>query len=294
MVDIKRTTLPNLFGEARHGDYGVTTGEGAPTQPDLGVFPIVRHDENRIRMIGTGFFVTTNGLFVTAKHVLHDVMNRDGNQIAPIGIIQFLPNNGYVYRPVDRYGFHRTADIAIGVPVPLQQNGAPYTNPVLTLTAQPPSVGTKIVTYAYPKHLNVTHENGMQDLYFSGAYYDGFLEEHLPEGRDRTMLPGPCYRTSIVSHGGASGGPVFCPSGHVFGVNSTGFDGTDISYVSRINEVFALSVEKLAIDGHPKDRVFIAELSAMGHIVFEPPVTAVRTELGWRISVPMPRSGRKD
>jgi Trypsin-like peptidase domain len=285
MVYIARRGIPRIFGEACRGDYDVTTGEGLPTLPDFSIFPIVRHDDNKMRMVGTVFFITTNGLFVTAKHVLQDVLDKKGNQTAPIGIIQFLPRNMWIYRPVDRYGYHRTADIAIGVPGPLPQSAPLSTNPVLTLTTQPPSPGAKVVTFAYPKHHNFIRENGLQELYFSGAYYDGVLQEHFPEGRDRTMLPGPCYRTSIVLHGGASGGPVFGPAGHIFGVNSTGMDGTAISYVSEIDQIFSLSVEKVAIDGDQKNRVFIAELATMGFIVFEPRVTAIRTRSGWRIGL---------
>jgi hypothetical protein len=74
MVYIARRGIPRIFGEARPGDYDVTTGEGHPTLPDFSIFPIVRHDDDKMRMVGTGFFITTNGLFVTAKHVLQDVL----------------------------------------------------------------------------------------------------------------------------------------------------------------------------------------------------------------------------
>lgn len=72
-------------------------------------------------------------------------------------------------------------------------------------------------------------------------------------------------------HPGASGGPVFCPSGGVFGVNSTGFDDNDISYLSRINEIFQLFVENVSIDAGPPRTVHLIELARAGHIVVEPP-----------------------
>lgn len=43
-------------------------------------------------------------------------------------------------------------------------------------------------------------------------------------------------------HGGASGGPVFGADGRVFGINSTGWDQTALSYVSRINELLDLEL----------------------------------------------------
>jgi hypothetical protein len=71
---------------------------------------------------------------------------------------------------------------------------------------------------------------------FSAAYYEDRIEEYLPAGRDRVMLPGPCWRTSMTIHGGASGGPVFDERGRVFAINSTGF-----GYVSSIVPVFEVA-----------------------------------------------------
>lgn len=148
--------VTELPGEADPGAYGLTTGDGAPIQPNCGIFPIVRYDkENRIHLLGTGFFITMNGLFVTAKHVLKDPLDPQGNQLYPISIIQFLPEGGFLQRPIPRCTFHKRADIAVGVAAPMHRNGNPLTNHVLTLNREPPPLGTKIVTCAYPKHLNL-------------------------------------------------------------------------------------------------------------------------------------------
>ncbi len=89
--------------------------------------------------------------------------------------------------------------------------------------------------------------------------------EYLPEGRDRVMLPGPCYRSDMVIHHGASGGPVAGPSGSVFGVNVTGFDGTDDSYISRIDELLSLE-----IDLGEGERITIQELADQGAVTIDP------------------------
>lgn len=82
------------------------------------------------------------------------------------------------------------------------------------------------------------------------------------------MLPGPCYRTSIRIHDGASGGPVYSPNGHVFGVNSTGMDGTDISYVSRVSDILPLRVDSVLAEGNPNPvSVPISEIILGQHIV---------------------------
>jgi hypothetical protein len=251
----------------------VQTRDGVPADPSLGIFAIVRYDpEGRTHLIGTGFFIATTGLFVTARHVLMDTFDSQGRQQFPIGIIQFLPGGIYLPRPILRCASQPMADVAVGVAAPMRRNqdGSSLMNPVLTLTTVPVPLSTRIVTYAYPKHLNLVQGTSEQFIHFEPTYYDGYVEEYLPHGRDRVVLPGPCYRTSITIHGGASGGPVFCPSGHVFAVNSTGFDGTDISYVSRVNEIFRLSVDDVEINGAPPRSVPVVDIARAGHIVVEP------------------------
>jgi hypothetical protein len=139
-------------------------------------------------------------------------------------------------------------------------------NPVLTLDMGVPAIGTRVVTYAYPKHSNIIGKD-FQKIHFKPTWYDGYLQEYFPDGRDKTMLPGPCYRTSIHMHGGASGGPVFSPNGLVFGINSTGFSDTDISYVSRVSDIQHLVIHDVSMGGSPPGPVRISELVRAGHIV---------------------------
>lgn len=198
------------------------------------VFLIVKQEpDGQFQLIGTGFFIAENGVFATAKHVLMDVLDGDERQTHPIGLIQFLPGNQYILRPIDRCTSNTIADVSVGVAKPARHNitGEPLPNKIVTLTVVPPIPGARVATYAYPK--TVARES---ELHFFPAFYDGLMEEHFPDGRDKVIHPAPCYRTSIHVHGGASGGPVFRPDGDVFGINSTGIDGTDVSFVSRVDE----------------------------------------------------------
>lgn len=268
---------PKLPGEAEVGAYGVRTGDNVPADPSPSIFPIVRQDTmGRFHLIGTGFFITTNGLFVTARHVLRDVLDAKDQQKYPIGLFQFLENNVYIHRPILRCVMHRVADVAVGVAAPVERNGNPLTNPILTLTLVIPPLGTRVCTYAYPKHKNVSLGD-QQILSFAPTFYDGDILADFPHGRDRVLLPGPCYQTSITMHGGASGGPVFSPNGCVFGVNSSGIDGTDISFVSRVTQIFALAVEGISIDGSPARSVPLIELARLGHIAVHPRAQGLQT-----------------
>jgi hypothetical protein len=272
--DPKIPVPPDLPGEAAAGAYGIRTGGGIEADPSLGIFPIVRYDaQNRTHLVGTGFFITTSGLFVTARHVLMDVFDKRGHQVCPIGIFQFLPGNIFIPRPILRFVAHSVADVAVGVAAPMNRNrdASPLTNPVLTLTTVPPALKTRVVTYAYPKHINLINP-GEQVFHVSPTFYDGYIQESLPNGRDRVSLPGPCYRTDIIIHSGASGGPVFCPSGRVFGVNSTGWDGSDTSYISRIDEIFQLVIDGIAIGTSPARSVSGFDIARAGGIVVVPPI----------------------
>jgi hypothetical protein len=166
-----------------------------------------------------------------------------------------------------------TADVAVGVAAPMKsETMGVLTNKILTLTLDLPRIDTLVVTFAYPKHENVITET-VQRINFVPTCYDGDIKEYYPTRRDSVLLPAPCYRTSIVIHDGASGGPVFSPSGSVFGINSTGFDGTEISFVSRVHEIFSLTIDDVAMkEGAPPRSVSVLELALAGFIVIKPPL----------------------
>jgi hypothetical protein len=242
--------LPELAGEASPGSVGLRTLNGRIGNPRHAIFPIIKVKNKRIYLVGTGFFITDNGLFATAKHVLMDPFDEDGREKYGIGLFQFIEDNIYIPRPILRFSAHPIADVAVGVAAPLQNNKIkqPLINPYVLLDFNEVVVGSRAVTFAYPR-FSSTQEDNSQKVEFNSTYYDGYIKEYLPKGRDRILLPGPCYQTSIHIHAGASGGPVFGPHGLAFGINSTGIDGTDISYVSRMSEVLHLRVDDVLVNG---------------------------------------------
>jgi hypothetical protein len=274
-VNDDKPTIPSsseLLGEAVPGAYSIQTADGASTDPSSTIFPIVRYEDSQIHLIGTGFFITTNGIFVTAAHVLADVLDAEGRQLYPIGILQFVPGNIFIPRPIRRCAFHPKADVTVGVAAPMQKGGSPLMNPVLALSTVPIPIETKTTTYAYPKHLNIVRD-GKQFLHLAPTFYDGYVKEYFPNGRDKVMLPAPCYQSNMIIHGGASGGPVFCPSGTVFGVNSTGYDGCDISFISAIDPIFDLAIDDVQLGSASARTVPVIDMARTGHVVVKPPLT---------------------
>ncbi len=259
---------PRLRGETPHSQYTFEDETGTPVLGGEGVIPILeRIDGQGYQFIGTGFFITSSGLFATAKHVLM-VAHERGHSIATW---QLIPPNQWLIRPVDQLSFHDTADLAVGIARLAAHNETHelLINPRLRLTTRTHSVGTLVSTFAYPSTSTVilpTHAG--QTLSFQPGFYEGHISEHLPNGRDTVILPGPCYRTSMVIHHGASGGPVAGPSGRVFAVNSTGFDGTEDSYVSQIDGILCLSITMEGDNG--VEEITVGQLAEQGVVTIDP------------------------
>src|ERR1700688_2754778 len=85
------------------------------------------------RPIGTGFFVSTHGLFVTAKHVLAEVIDEAGIPTGGLSVFQLFDGDRYVYRPISRFTTNSVSDVAIGFLAPMSQRatGEHFQNDVL-------------------------------------------------------------------------------------------------------------------------------------------------------------------
>jgi hypothetical protein len=67
----------------------------------------------------------------------------------------------------------------------------------------------------------------------------GIVSDSFPAGRDRTILPGPCFAINVGTYLGMSGGPAFDQNGHFIGVLSTGLgDGDSTEGPSFISLVY--------------------------------------------------------
>ena len=237
------------LGEAQIGEFTAISADGEEVDPSHGVFPILTQRPNREMVaIGTGFFVAPGGIFVTAAHVVDVVIGENGENKAPLGLLHFSEGNEYFLRPIGHVTRHLRSDVAVGVAAPMHHNetGEPKPNPVLSLAANPPEVGSEVCTYAYPR--TAIKSGSPQRVTVVPGFFAGRIEKHYPDGRDK-MLPGPCFQTSIVVDAGASGGPVLVPGGSVVAVNSSGFKDDALSHVSCISEVFDLEIANIVLPG---------------------------------------------
>lgn len=259
-----------LIGEAPKGLYLAQASDGVVVEPNEVVFPILRQEPSKhLHLVGTGFFIAENGIFITAKHVVTSVLDSHGVPRQPLVILQFGAGNTCYQRPVHRCTLHPVVDVAVGVACPMHHNttGEPLPNKLLRLSATPPPIGGLVATHAYPK-TTILHGTPQQ-VHLEPAFFEGHLVEYLPAGRDRVLLPGPCFQTSMVIHGGASGGPVVAQDGRAFGVNSTGLQEDFVSFVSPLSEILDLGIPGVVVPGSSAARVVtVRELRDRGFVVF--------------------------
>lgn len=243
--------------------------------PSSAIFPILRQPNpllGDIGVVGTGFYIAHQGLFVTARHVLEECLDNLGQPTIPLTIVHRFPElQKIVLRPVIKAFLHNGADIAVGIATPMRhdETGNDLWSNCLVLSSRPAQPGDNVITYAYPNATVKRLAVDQHQAHFYPMFYQGAVVECFPDGRDRVMMPGPCFLTSLHLHGGASGGPVFeANSGRVCGINSTSFNGaTDVSFVSMVQGLLGLEIDGVVIDDSNEVRkVRLSRLIELGHV----------------------------
>lgn len=261
-----------LQGHAPPNKYSFQTdaGQVRSEQDQRSVFPIVKQqqDTGGLALVGTGFFISTLGLFITARHVLKDAFDQRENQ-KEIGGLHLHTNKEFYLRPVVEAWFSRNTDLAVGL---LEQRyhvqtNEPLTNNRLVLTLEKPEVRSQVVTYAFPDS-QILRKGASQTIHLRPHFYEGKIDEFFPNGRDRSMMPWPTYQTDIHIHGGASGGPVIDQSGKVFGINCSSMEPhTDISYVVPIDDFqYAYFNNYRTSPSEPPRRIQMSEFIETGQV----------------------------
>ena len=251
-------------------EEGFRDGHGKSADGLEAVFPIIRmSDEEPWSPIGTGFFISNNGLFATARHVLMDSSTGEPSHgVAGVQLIR--RENRVVIRQIINISSHPHADVAVGVLFnkEFEERGEQAVNKFFSLTSKTPQRGERVVTIAFPKPLLIPSE-GAFELRFTSCVYEGVIEEEYPHGRDRHMLPGHCFQTTMNLAGGASGGPVTFGDGSIFGINSSGILGPPpVSFVSSTSDLLELSLNNVRLpDGQIRSEISIDDLVSLGLVI---------------------------
>jgi len=237
--------------------------EGRVVPREASIFPLITFDPTSrvFNCLGTGFFVTPFGGFVTAKHVF---FKNDGTHQPTLYGVQSLEDGTRVVRRLKHLVVHPDADIAIGMLGNATNNDAFNRNPApasaFRLSFQPLEIGDEISTYAFPNTQSEWLDNDNQQFTFQGVWSSGVVEDYHCDGMG--LLRNACYQTTMRLDGGASGGPVL-RNATVVAVNSTGMDLGDaaISGVTPVTYLRDLSVPS------GNGNISISELIAAGYIV---------------------------
>lgn len=224
--------VPRLGGEADPNSWHFQRiDEAGPLPNPIGhTVPLLTHDDRGVwSLVGTGFYISEDGLFVTARHVVDHVVKK-GRQAAPLVILHPRSTNGLfipseiLFRPVVQCWLADQADVALGVAATATNNqtGEVLRNWCWPMSWSTPMAGTPIGTYAFPRH-NVSGDG--RSFLFHPELYPGVV---LGTGdfRDRAMIPFPYLEVDCRIHGSASGGPIAQNGGRVVGINCTELDKT--------------------------------------------------------------------
>lgn len=173
--------------------------------------------------LGTGFFISKYGLFVTAKHVVEDDLQYANGK----GMEAWVVVDGQNFTcPIRDLDLHPVADIAIGcIASPKDAHGNTVKEFAISLQkicADKLDVGDKLFSYGYQRtKLFKEEESDTVVIDMKPHYYKGELLEYHPNGV--SIARWPVYRHSVPIASGMSGGPLFHNgTSLVVGVNCTG------------------------------------------------------------------------
>ena len=273
MSDESDQVQRNLGGEADPNSWHFSAPHGPLPNPVGHTFPLLTHDTaGAWRLIGTGVYVSGDGLFVTARHVIEEVLDGD-QQISPLAIMHLWSESGlfgpqeYLMRPVMQCWLGDNADVGLGVAARATNNttGAVLSHWSWPLSWATPVVGTSAATYAFPNH-SITKTPGGQLFRFSPDLYPGDIQE-VGDFRDQILAPYPYMHVGFHIHHAASGGPVVGAEGVVVGVNCRFMDPDGPGVVAQIRCLQDSFIDDAVLWGETVERqVAFSEIVAAGAV----------------------------
>ena len=188
-------------------------------------------------IIGTAFPIGQR-ILVTAKHVLEEAWKARGNiEISRnLFAVQTLTKDGIILWVITQAITHKTADLMIlDVDPEANRHNPNLWVPPWRLRRNAPRKGDMVMAIGYIEgKLRIASRNpnggGVLELSDQGQIEFGMVRTVHNKGRDRVMLPGPCFEIGARFRPGMSGSPVFDKSGRICGIISTGVEGAVSSY----------------------------------------------------------------
>ena len=201
--------------------------DGQSIPPGSGVVPVLHEIcHMQLKVVGTAFYVTRYGLFVTAGHVLQEIADWSVNRLKPAYILEDSGLGQLIIRRIVGISLSNLADLAIGQ----AENGSDK-SPATTgpgnlrgrISLESPKTDEKLVTYAYPENEVLDFRDAASTPTLRGDYFEGKFQAHVQSGT-HPFIPQPHFQTSLEIRSGASGCPVFNSQGQIVAIASRGWD----------------------------------------------------------------------
>ena len=186
-------------------------------------------------IVGTAFPIS-NGVLVTAKHVLREFQEATESVSIDrtVSALQILPRNRFVTWRTTRAIVHKTADLAILFSAP-NEDGTDLWIPSWTISQIAPREDEWVGAFGYVEgSCQIVSRNseggGTIEVSNRGQANFGVVKNVYDDYRDRVMLPCPCFEVGASFSPGMSGGPVFDERGRICGVVSSSIEGGSSSH----------------------------------------------------------------
>ena len=286
---------PRLVTNFEEGNFA-TIGP-FPHQTQMSIMPVVAMKGRYLRGVGTCFVISSQGLVITARHVIEDALEIDeqGEKNNPDLWIGAL----YTAEPGPE-DFGKTPDLLGGL-IPAHQvhyseshdialmqlnlperheTGEKLRMPQLKLGMRIPQEGESCVGIGYHsmdwKQATESHTHEIFQSYSASKGHIGTV--HLIK-RDNVLMKFPCFQTDCKFVGGMSGGPVIeLVNGSVIGIVCASFDMMEgeahISYASLARTCLLLVLNEITESGRTENK-FLYDFVRGGAVMTDDEFTVV-------------------
>ena len=288
-------TLPELLAEFQDEDFA-TIGP-FPHQTQMSIMPVVAMKGQYLRGVGTCFAISSQGLVITARHVIEDALEIDDNgekkdpdlwvgavYAAELGLEDLgeVPDLLGGPLPAHKVHYSESHDIALmQLNLPRRrETGGTLRMPQLKLGMRIPSEGEPCVGIGYHamdwKQATGPHTHDVAQSYSASQGRIGTV--HLIK-RDDVLMKFPCFQTDCRLVGGMSGGPVIDgANGTVIGIVCAGFEVPEgekqISYASLARTSLSLVLEATTASGRTEKK-FLYDFVQGGAVITDDEFTVV-------------------